>query len=530
MLAVRARIGAPVALLFLAACLTSAEVLHRDAEQALREKKLSLNLLVVSLPMSPMHSVVAIAQEMCLRGHNVTVVSLGEEGRAKVKKYSPGCALRYIAAAPMPLNKTEMAAVLGGRIAKTNSTFGQMSIASRELFAPLGGALQEGVARLLDEGVVTPDYALVSLPVGSIAPKLAELGVEFAVNLPSMLLPPVSPYPAAWVPIAFLDISVHDRRLLPRLAVRLTWHAMRLVRYAASAAGVIPPAMSDMDPAMLRDKLMLVNSIPGLDYPQPLPPLVQYTGPIVSLASDRMESFPPEVEAWLSNLPPDKPVVYVSYGTVAVLSPEQVAHMAAELTSEEFATLWALPKEQQTGLPDPLPPLMMVGGWIPTPRALAHPAVSAFVSHCGGNSVAEAMAAGVPIVGYPQFGDQPAVCRRVADAGAGVTAPAKQSWLRRADVLAVLGNEGFATRATQLAGLFAAFGGATKAADLLEAGARGGLALMVPPTEESFLSWLLLEGYDLAVLAGLAAFGAGYLAAHCCRRRPKSQPSKAKAA
>eukprot|EP00873_Tetraselmis_striata_P035354 jgi/Tetstr1/455618/TSEL_042430.t1 len=213
---------------------------------------------------------------------------------------------------------------------------------------------------------------------------------------------------------------------------------MNLVRYAASAAGVIPPAMSDMDPAMLRDKLMLVNSTPGLDYPQPLPPLVQYIGPIVSLASDRMESFPPEVEAWLSSLPPNKPVMYMSYGTAA---------------------------EQQTGLPDPLPPLMVVGGWIPTPRALAHPAVSAFVSHCGGNSAAEAMAAGVPIVGYPMFGDQPAVCRRVVD------------------ILAVLGNEGFATGATELAGLFAAFGGATKAADLLEAGGRGVLALMGQPSK-----------------------------------------------
>merc|ERR1719291_8905 len=108
---------------------------------------------------------------------------------------------------------------------------------------------------------------------------------------------------------------------------------------------------------------------------------------------------------------------------------------------------------------------MMVHHWVPTPRALAYPKVVAFVSHCGGNSAAESMALGVPIIGYPQFGDQPAVCQRIADAGAGRTRPAG-CWVQAEDVLEVLSTPSYAQKAQSLSRIFQKFGGASKAADL----------------------------------------------------------------
>jgi hydroquinone glucosyltransferase len=39
-------------------------------------------------------------------------------------------------------------------------------------------------------------------------------------------------------------------------------------------------------------------------------------------------------------------------------------------------------------------------------RALAHPATSAFVSHCGWNSTLETVAAGVPMVAFPLHAEQ----------------------------------------------------------------------------------------------------------------------------
>jgi hypothetical protein len=47
-----------------------------------------------------------------------------------------------------------------------------------------------------------------------------------------------------------------------------------------------------------------------------------------------------------------------------------------------------------------------VVAWCPQGRVLGHGAVGCFVTHCGWNSVAEALAAGVPMVGYPWWSDQ----------------------------------------------------------------------------------------------------------------------------
>jgi hypothetical protein len=129
-----------------------------------------------------MHSVVAIGQEMCLRGHNVTVVSLGEEGAKKARKYSPKCALNYISAGPMPLTKDEINQLMVTKIASTNSTFLQMKYAATELFPIVGGKLVDPVRALLQSGAVNPDYALLSLPAGQLAPILSAHGVEFAIK------------------------------------------------------------------------------------------------------------------------------------------------------------------------------------------------------------------------------------------------------------------------------------------------------------------------------------------------------------
>lgn len=322
-------------------------------------------------------------------------------------------------------------------------------------------------------------------------------------SVPTSLLPPLSDQLAQWVPPAFYPASVHGMSLWDRLIVLGANGAIRLVKRVSSALGIVPPAMSDLDPGTLKGRLTLVNSIPGLDYPQPLPPLIQYTGPVVEI--DKLESFPPEVEAWLETVPDGKPVVYVSYGTAAVLSPGQVQHMLTSLSGEDFYVLWALPKAQQAGVPADLPRNMMIHHWIPTPRALAHPKVKAFVSHCGGNSVSESMAMGKPIIGYPQFGDQPANCQRVADAGAGITAAKTQSWVKREHVLEVLSNPSYEKRAQVLQRLFKAFGGAQKAADLLEIGASGDFALMIPATEHSFWSWFTLNGYDISLVLFVAS-------------------------
>jgi len=489
-----------------------------DAPSSADSSRRRLNFLVLGIPLSPLHNVVAIGQELCLRGHNVTVGSLGTEGLKKVGKYSPKCKVNYVNLGPMPLTKEEMDDIMTSKVGSTNSSIGQMKAAATHVFSKFWGSMDESLEVLLAGGTIKPDFALISMPLGSLGHLLNEYGVDYAVNVPTNLIPPVSDAVAPWVPPLIAPMSIRDMSFLSRLQVIGFNTALNFGKRIASAAGIIPASASDFNPASLKGKLLLVNSIPGLDYPQPLPPLIQYTGPVIDV--QKVEEFPPEVEAWLDSVPEGKPVVYVSYGTVAVIRPDHAQHMLnGVFAGDDFYVLWALPKSQQEGLPESkdLPSNVMIHHWIPTTRALAHPKVKAFVSHCGGNSLSESMALGVPVVGYPQFGDQIPNCQRMADAKAGITAPVRQSWVRKEDITEVLSNQLYAERAQSLGRLFKTFGGAEKAANLLEAAAAGDLKLMTPPTDESFQAWFLLNGYDLLILGSCACSFAMFGALACLK-------------
>ncbi|CAE7364144.1 Ugt1a1 [Symbiodinium pilosum] len=82
------------------------------------------HFLVVGVPLSPLHNCVSIAQELCLRGHNVTVMSFADRGRQKVAKYSPKCKLNYISLGELPVSDDKEEALVREMLT-TNSTMHQ---------------------------------------------------------------------------------------------------------------------------------------------------------------------------------------------------------------------------------------------------------------------------------------------------------------------------------------------------------------------------------------------------------------------
>ncbi|XP_075501762.1 gallate 1-beta-glucosyltransferase 84A24-like [Primulina tabacum] len=109
-------------------------------------------------------------------------------------------------------------------------------------------------------------------------------------------------------------------------------------------------------------------------------------------------------------------VVYISFGSVVYLTQEQVDEIAYGLLSSRVSFLWVLkPPGPETGrLPHVLPEGFMekVGDkgkivqWSPQEEVLAHRSTACFVTHCGWNSTMETLASGVPVVAFPQWGDQ----------------------------------------------------------------------------------------------------------------------------
>ncbi|KAL1220587.1 UDP-glycosyltransferase 84A3 [Cardamine amara subsp. amara] len=126
-------------------------------------------------------------------------------------------------------------------------------------------------------------------------------------------------------------------------------------------------------------------------------------GDISEPASDCIE--------WLDSREPSS-VVYISFGTIVHLKQEQIEEIAHGILSSSLSFLWVVrpPMEGLALEPHVLPRELEEKGkiveWCPQEKVLAHPAIACFLSHCGWNSTMEALTAGVPVVCFPEWGDQ----------------------------------------------------------------------------------------------------------------------------
>lgn len=140
-------------------------------------------------------------------------------------------------------------------------------------------------------------------------------------------------------------------------------------------------------------------------------------------------SYPP----WLDGQP-NESVVYVSFGSRTALSKEQITELGNGLERSGCRFLWALKttkvdKDDKVELQELLGDSFLertkdkgvvYAGWVNQEQILAHPAIGGYVCHCGWNSVTEAARFGVPILAWPQHGDQKLNAQVAEEAGLGV--------------------------------------------------------------------------------------------------------------
>lgn len=112
-------------------------------------------------------------------------------------------------------------------------------------------------------------------------------------------------------------------------------------------------------------------------------------------------------------------VVYISFGSLALLEIEQMVELAWGLKESNEYFLWVVRASELAKLPktfvEDTREKGLIVSWCPQLDVLAHKAMGCFVTHCGWNSTLEALSLGVPMVAMPRWTDQPTNAKFVMD-------------------------------------------------------------------------------------------------------------------
>ncbi|ESW23391.1 hypothetical protein PHAVU_004G043100 [Phaseolus vulgaris] len=125
---------------------------------------------------------------------------------------------------------------------------------------------------------------------------------------------------------------------------------------------------------------------------------------------------------WLKSKEPNS-VVYVNFGSITVMSPEKLLEFAWGLANSKRPFLWIIRPDLVIGgsvilsseFVNEISDRSLIASWCSQEQVLNHPSIGGFLTHCGWNSTIESICAGVPMVCWPFFADQPTNCRNICN-------------------------------------------------------------------------------------------------------------------
>ena len=111
-------------------------------------------------------------------------------------------------------------------------------------------------------------------------------------------------------------------------------------------------------------------------------------------------------------------VVYVNFGSITLMTPQQMTEFAWGLANSKQAFLWIIRPDLVSGDSAILPGEFVIetkgrgllANWCPQEEVLNHPSIGGFLTHCGWNSTLESISGGVPVICWPFFADQTTNC------------------------------------------------------------------------------------------------------------------------
>ncbi len=187
-------------------------------------------------------------------------------------------------------------------------------------------------------------------------------------------------------------------------------------------------ASTDLITAPIPD---IVPSVIGVQYPRTISPLSQYVGPILTESPTPCTD---NLESWL-NSKEDKSVIYISMGSVTLVTKELAKAFIAGIKKTNYSVLWAMKKTENFELDIIDPERFFTGDWLPQLSVLRHRAISLAIMHAGANGVHESLHSKVPFILVPGMIEQNANVGRVHHHRLGIHLNKKdsqQSWCTRA--------------------------------------------------------------------------------------------------
>ena len=167
----------------------------------------------------------------------------------------------------------------------------------------------------------------------------------------------------------------------------------------------------------------------------------------------------------------DRPLVYISMGTVINERPDFYRKCIDALGGEALDAVISCGKSVEPDSLGALPENVRVYPSVNQPELLAE--ASAFITHCGMNSVSESLYMATPMVLYPQTNEQAAVARRVGELGAGLLLEDDSVGGIRKAVLELIGRADYARSAELCCADFRSCPGTAGAADFIETAPHG---------------------------------------------------------
>ncbi|CAI9104058.1 OLC1v1002666C1 [Oldenlandia corymbosa var. corymbosa] len=222
-----------------------------------------------------------------------------------------------------------------------------------------------------------------------------------------------------WIPGMKPDIRLRD---LPSF-IRTTSPDDIMLNFLVQEVSRIPKA-----------RALILNTFEALeqssvDALSAMYPLVYSIGPLPLLLNqiqdDKLKSInsnlwkeEPECIDWLNSKEPNS-VVYVNFGSITVMSAQQLTEFAWGLANSKKPFLWIIRPDIVAGDTAMVPPEFleetkersMLASWCPQEQVLNHPAIGGFLTHSGWNSTLESICGGVPVICWPFFAEQQTNCR-----------------------------------------------------------------------------------------------------------------------